>query len=145
MWMDRLLGSRVTHAVELTARFAEERHQLLAEDVANVDTPDYRSRRLDPERFQSALREATQRAEQGNQRELELRGERQVWTDASGRLETAPESAGADNALFHDGTNASIESLMTDVQSNALSYSLALNLLGGRYNTLLTAIRGRSQ
>lgn len=145
MWLDRLLGSRVTHAVELTARFAESRHQLLAEDIANIDTPDYRSRRLDPQRFQSALRDAAQRAQEGGDQQLNLRGDRQVRTDADGRLEVRPEMDAASNALFHDGTNASIESLMTDMQSNALSYSLALNLLGGRYNTLLTAIRGRSQ
>ena len=58
MWIERLTTSRVTHALELTARFAEERHKVLAENVANIDTPDYQTKRLDPEVFQNTLKDA---------------------------------------------------------------------------------------
>lgn len=143
MWIERLTTSRLTHALELTARFAEERHRVLAENVANIDTPDYHTRRLDPEAFQATLKDALQRAEAGQGRRLELRGEAQVSTTPDGRLEVRPRIQPAENILFHDGRNASLETLMTDVQQNALDYSLATRLLSKRFQGLMTAIRGK--
>jgi len=143
MWIDRLVSSPLTHALELTARFSEERHQVLAENVANIDTPDYHTKRLDPGGFQNALAEALERAEGSGERRLELRGDAQVSTTPDGELTVVPTARPADNVLFHDGRNASLEQLMTDVQSNALDYSLATQLLGKRFEGLLRAIRGR--
>lgn len=143
MWIDRLLSSRLTHAVELTARFAEERQRVLAENVASIDLPDYRTKRLDPGAFQSALRDALHAARDSGRRRLELRGAAQVSTDPAGRLRVRPELAPAPNALFHDGTNAKLEELMSGVQENALLYSLATQLLGRRFGSLESAIRGR--
>ena len=144
MWIERLTTSRVTHALELTARFAEERHKVLAENVANIDTPDYHTRRLDPDAFQGTLKDALQAAEAGGERRLELRGQAQVSTAPDGRLTVRPQIRPADNILFHDGRNASLETLMTDVQQNSLDYSLATRLLSKRFQGLLTEIRGRT-
>lgn len=144
MWIERLTTSRVTHALELTARFAEERHKVLAENVANIDTPDYHTKRLDAEVFQKTLKDALQRSEGSGATVLELRGEAQVSTTPDGRLTVRPQVRPADNILFHDGRNASLETLMTEVQQNALDYSLATRLLSKRFDGLLTAIRGRT-
>jgi flagellar basal-body rod protein FlgB len=143
MWIERLTNSPLTHALELTARFAEERHKVLAENVANIDTPDYHTKRLDPDVFQTALREALERADAGGRQRLELRGDAQVWTTPAGRLEVEPVVEPAENILFHDGGNASLEKLMTAVQDNALTYGLATRLLDKRFGGLLAAIRGR--
>ena len=40
------------------AVFGERRQQVLAENVANIDTPNYKTRDLDTEGFRAALREA---------------------------------------------------------------------------------------
>ncbi len=143
MWIERLTNSPLTHAIELTARFAEERHKTLAENIANIDTPDYHTKRLDSDAFQAALRDALQGAEVGGQQRLELRGNAQVSTTPDGRLEVTPAIEPADNILFHDGRNASVEKLMTALQENALTYSLATRLLDKRLDGLLSAIRGR--
>jgi flagellar basal-body rod protein FlgB len=144
MWIERLLTSRTTQAIELTAQFAERRHGILAENVANVATPDYHTQQLDPEEFQAALREALQRAEAANESRLDLRGDAQFSTTGDGRVVVKPSREPAPNVLFHDGTNARLEALMADVAENALSYELATSLLRGRFNTMLTAIRGRN-
>jgi flagellar basal-body rod protein FlgB len=143
MWIERLTTSRTTHALELAARFAEQRHKVLAENVANIDTPDYHTKRLDTEVFQNTLKDALQQSAQDGSRVLELRGEAQVSTTPDGGLCVKPQIRPADNVLFHDGSNASLERLMTEVQQNALDYSLATRLLGKRFDGLLTAIRGR--
>lgn len=143
MWLDRLLASRTRTALELSARFAEERHRVLAENVANVDTPDYQARSLDSKAFTASLREALEGARAGNSQALELRGNAQFRQEPDGRLRVKPSTARAGNALFHDGTNANLDAMMGDVMSNALQYNLAMNLLRSRFNGMMSAIRGR--
>ncbi len=143
MWTDRLTGSRTLHALELTAQFAERRHRVLAENLANIDTPNYQAQRLDPAAFQASLRGALDEARRQRTGRLELRGNAQFATEPNGRVTVRPVREPAENVLFHDGTNAQVERLLTDVAQNSLSYELATNLLRGRYETLLRAIRGR--
>ncbi len=144
-WIDRILNSPTRQALEWSARFAEERHQVLAENVANIDTPDYQSKRLDPAAFHKALAGALESEGRGGHKEpaLKLRGTRQISTDAAGTLVATPVHEPPENVLFHDGTNARLEGLMTDVQENAMSYELSLNMLKSKFESLLSAIRGR--
>lgn len=142
-WIDRILNSHTRQALEWSARFAEERHQVLAENVANIDTPNYQTKRLDPHAFHEALSDALQ-ADNSASDPPKLRGNRQVSTDSAGKLVVRPATEPAENVLFHDGTNARLEGLMSDVQENALNYELSLNMLKSRFDSLLTAIRGRT-
>ncbi len=143
-WLARILDSRTTQAVSLTARFAEARHAVLAENMANLDTPDFQARRLDAEDFRAALRSALKDAQSSRGAALILRG-RQVTSDARGGLTVKPAREPAANALFHDGTNARLEDLVADVHENSLSYDLAMNLLRRRFDGLEQVIRGRTQ
>lgn len=143
MWIERLTTTPTLHALELAAQFAEQRQRVLAENIANIDTPDYHTRRLDPQSFHSALASALEQARaQGSQR-LELRDNAQVSTTPQGQLDVRPVEEPAANVLFHDGTNARLEHLVTQMSENALSYELATSLLRSRYSGLLAAIRGR--
>ncbi|MCH8806107.1 MAG: hypothetical protein IH986_08465 [Planctomycetes bacterium] len=144
MWIDRLLSSKVTNGIELSARFAEERQRVLAVNVANIHTPDYQTRRLDLQSFQASLREALRMSSAKDGHRLKLRGNAQFSTTPSGRTEVRPAIDPAQNILFHDGTNARIERMMSDAAKNALQYQFMTTLLGGRYDGLLNAIRGRT-
>lgn len=143
MWIDKLTGSATLHAIELTARFAEQRHKLLAENVANIDTPDYHTKQLDADAFRQTLGSAMKEATSDGSRRLDLRHNAQVSTTRDGRLVTKPTDKPAQNVLFHDGGNASLETLMTDVQKNALEYEVATRLLRGKFESMLKAIKGR--
>jgi flagellar basal-body rod protein FlgB len=143
MWIDRLTASPVTHAIELTAQFAEQRQKLLAENLANIDTPNYRSQRLDPAAFQASLRQALEESDRTGTRGLKLRDNAQFATGPDGQIRVRPACEPAPNVLFHDGTNARLEELLSDVAKNSLSYEMASSLLRGRYEDLLRAIRGR--
>lgn len=150
MWIDRILTSSVTRGIELSARFIEDRHRVLVENVANIDTPGYASKRLDPRAFQTSLKEAIERADAhraGEKRTgralLDLRGNAQFTTDSSGNVEMRPEIEPAANILFHDGTNVRLETLMSEVADNSLWHQFIMNQLRGRYEGVLKAIRGR--
>ncbi len=150
MWIDRFVTSSVTRGIELSARFVESRHRVLAENVANIDTPGYARKRLDPEAFQASLKEAMERVDalsparrRTGRALLHLRGNAQFATNFRGDIEVKPEIEPAENILFHDGTNARLEILMSEVAENALSHQFVMNQLRGRYEGVLKAIRGR--
>jgi flagellar basal-body rod protein FlgB len=143
MWIDRLTSSRTTHAIELAAQFSEQRQRVLAENLANIDTPDYHIQQLDPEVFQVSLRKALDQAQEKGERRLKLRDNAQFATAADGTTTVQPTRSPAANALFHDGTNARMEQLLSDVTANSLSYDLSTSLLRNKLDGLIAAIRGR--
>ncbi len=143
MWIERLTSSRTGRALELASQFAEQRQRVLADNLANVDTPDYQTKRLDRDTFQVSLQKALTRAADSNTNELELRGNAQFATRSSGRVVAQPDVEPAQNALFHDGTNVRMERLIAETNENSMSYEMAMNLLRNRFEGLLRAIRGR--
>ena len=60
--MIRMFDSTSLPALEQTAIFTQRRHELLAGNLANLDTPDYRAKDLQVDRFQQALAESIDRA-----------------------------------------------------------------------------------
>jgi flagellar basal-body rod protein FlgB len=143
MWIDRVMASPIRNALELSAQFAERRQKVLAENLANIDTPDYHTQRLDPQAFQTSLRQALERARKTDGDRLNLRDNAQFATGPDGRVQARPDREPAPNVLFHDGTNARLEELVGDAAKNSLSYQLSTSLLRSRYDDLLQAIRGR--
>jgi flagellar basal-body rod protein FlgB len=135
MWIDRLLECRTA--------FAEQRQRVLAENLANIDTPDYHVRQLDARAFGQSLREALARTEKTDGARLDLRGNAQCSTAPDGRLSVAPAEEPAANVLFHDGTNALLEQTLTDVNENGMLYELSMNVLRTRYQTMVSAIKGQ--
>ena len=117
-------------AVDVYAR----RHQVTAQNIANVETPGYRTQEL---KFEEMLAGARGR----------LRGQR---THAShlpvggGRLhETDPERQDLPTNYDNGVNNVDIDREMTTLATNDLSYRLATRLLSMRYNVLRGAIKGR--
>jgi hypothetical protein len=93
----------VIAAASHTARFAEARARMIAENVANLHTPDYRTRTLDVRGFQRALREALTERGGDSGRRLVVRSGGEVTTDTSGRLAVTPAELPVHNLLMHDG------------------------------------------
>lgn len=60
--MIQMFQTTTIPALEQTLAFTEKRHELLAGNIANLDTPDYRARDLSVSKFQSALAEEIERA-----------------------------------------------------------------------------------
>ena len=99
-------------------------------------------KRLDPRVFKSALRRAVDDRGSDPRRALEIPATEQFHLDESGHLAVTPVDEPAENILFHDRTNARIESLMTQVAENVMTYNLASQLLKNSFDGLKIAIRG---
>src|SRR5256885_3956574 len=51
--------------VEAMVAFTEARHGVISENIANIDTPGYRTKQLDPAAFQAELRRAATQQQRG--------------------------------------------------------------------------------
>lgn len=131
-------------ALEKALAFAEARHRVLAENIANADTPGYRAKQLDVAAFQEALAEALERRKETPSAPFELPASREFRTGPTGNLVVTPSETPPENILFHDGTNSQVERQMAMLAENALMYRTMTELLRGKYECLLKAIRGRS-
>ena len=131
MFIDRLLNQGSSPLLEQVVEFSSMRHRLIAENIANVDTPNYRQKDLSVERFRSSLRER-------------IEARRQSPPGSVGfddlRSEVMHPSA---NILFHDRNNRSMEQLATDLAKNAMMHNLAVELLRKQYMGFEAALRER--
>lgn len=144
-----LANSGAIPTLELTMRFAGQRQQLLAHNIANISTPDYRPLDVAPDRFAQILREAVdeRRARTGGERgELRLRSSREIaisHTPGGTRLTLNPRTPSG-NILFHDRNNRDLERLMQANAENVAAYRVSAELLKSRYDILKAAIAERA-
>jgi flagellar basal-body rod protein FlgB len=131
MFIDRLLSGGNGPILEASVRFAAARHRLLAENIANVDTPGYLQRDLSVEKFQSMLADRIDRRDETSDGSVR-------FDDLGGELEN--ETSGV---LFHDGNNRSMEQLMSDSAKNALFHNMMLEMLRKQFATIELALKER--
>ena len=119
------------------------RQQLLASNIANGDTPNYKAVDID---FASALKNALQNtnAPQHTTRSLAATSARHI-AGAGG----APGGAGGAEVRFRGATQPSIDGNTVDLDveraqfaDNAVRYEAAVRFLNGQIRTLASAIKG---
>lgn len=142
MFISRLTDSPSTTALTATMRFNHERLKMLAENVANTGTPNYRSKQLDAVAFRKALGQAIERKRQRPHEPLSIRSGREVATTRDGRLVVTPSTSRPQNVRFHDGTDQSLETQMAQLAETAMTQRLATELLSGKVAGMRKAIRG---
>ena len=124
MFVDRLINDPPIPLLEKVLEFTDARQTLIADNVANVSTPNYRQKDLSFEGFQKMLREKLDRG--GSLDEV------------SAEIEH-PQTG----ILSHDGNNRSMEQMMSDNAQNALTHNMAIEMLRSQYQTLNEALKER--
>jgi flagellar basal-body rod protein FlgB len=139
-----VVNSGAIPSLELTLRFAGQRQRLLAHNIANYDTPNFRPMDVSPAGFQKALSKAIdeRRSEPGQSGELRLGSSRELRQTASGDLTLTPQTA-APGILAQDRNNTDLERLMQDHAENAGVYRIASELLRSRMGQLRDAMGER--
>lgn len=140
MFLRDVIGGGAIPVLELAARFAGRRQELLAHNIANIDTPDFRPRDVSPARFQEMLGDAVDRSRDrgGN---LEWRQTREVRREGSD-LRLVPRSPSG-NILFHDRNDRDLERMMADLSENLAVFRVATDLLRSRYGLINGALAER--
>jgi flagellar basal-body rod protein FlgB len=141
-FISALTDRGATPALVNMLAFTEARQQVIAENVANLAVPGYPTKQLDAKAFQSALRSALNERAADPRKAFSLVENEEFGSLPDGRLRVTP-SLRPQNALFHDGTDASVERQMSELAETAMMHEAASTLLKGRFDDLRKAIRGR--
>ena len=132
-------------SLERLVQFTSARHKVLADNIANISTPYFKPRDLDPGSFHASLRRAIDdrrgRGINPVAGELELDNTRQIRFEP-GRIDARPQQTN-DGILFHDQNNRNVERLMQDLAENTIAHGAGIDLLRNELGLLRVAIRGQ--
>jgi flagellar basal-body rod protein FlgB len=131
-----LFNTTAIPVLEKVVGFTEARHNVLAGNIANIDTPGYRAQDLSPVQFQSQLREA-----------LETRRENTTVRSASSAMTKEEDSdpfAGLRESMkslvYHDESDNDLERQVTELTKNQMQYNLAVTIMTNQFRLLQSAI-----
>lgn len=126
------------------AVFAERRQDVLAGNIANVSTPDYKTRDLPVAQFQEDLKQAVlQRV--NHEAPGDVRWSFTTPSASSNQSDAAPELFSAAKApakaiTFQDGNNRSIEHEVMEMTKNSLLFNSAIELMKVQFARLQAVI-----
>lgn len=139
--LNALLNTTNVPLLEQLASFTERRQEVLAGNVSNIDTPDYKRRDLPVSDFEAALAQAIE-----DRRDPVVsrygRSEADVSKYFSRGLHVA-QTADPSNAIFQDGAERSIEADALAMTKNLMMQNLAVELMTNHMNLLGSVIRGQ--
>jgi flagellar basal-body rod protein FlgB len=145
MLISELTNSGAMPSLELMVRFAGQRQRIIAHNIANIETPEFRPVDASPREFQRALAKAVdeRRARTGGEHgALSLEGDAEVRTDGPGGFRLTPKTP-CGTILFHDRNNRDLERLMQDSAENLAVFRVATDLLRNRQEQMRMAIGER--
>ncbi len=122
---------------EAALRMRAERAEVIASNLANVDTPNYKARDFD---FHSAIRQAAGDAESSSLA---------MTATQNGHLKHWPSNGSMQELLFRTPGQPSIDGNTVEEQveqaaytENAMGFQAAFTLLNSRFKGLTSALRG---
>ncbi len=138
------LGQTITEALRQAAIFGEKRHDVLVGNVANIDTPTYKTRDLDTQGFQETLKAVIQeRRSPSISPDLAAHPYLQDKPPMRIAALSDPVLAKPRNITFQDANNRSIEQEVAELSKNMLKQSFLLQMLTNQMSQLETVISER--
>jgi flagellar basal-body rod protein FlgB len=130
--------------LEQVLNFTEARHGVLAGNIANVDTPGYKTRDLSPALFQERLKAAI---------ETRNKAPSPTYDDYSTYESSRPPKATMDayrkveesmkSILRHDEGDVSLEQQINEIVKNQQEHNLAVSIMAAQFRLLRAAITER--
>jgi len=146
--LSSMFQSSTIPVLEQVVNFTEARHGVLAGNIANLDTPGYKTRDLSPAIFQQRLKEAIETQHQPDSPTTQgdaitvspytsqQREEKQIA--AFGKVKDSMKSV-----LRHDGDDVSMEQQVNEMVKNQQQHNLAINIMSAQFRLLRAAITER--
>jgi flagellar basal-body rod protein FlgB len=128
----QLFNSTTIPVLEQVVNFAQMRHQVLAGNIANLDTPGYRTRDLSSDAFETNLRQA-----------IQSRDEQKTASFTPSQEPPdpfAPVKAGMEGILRHDDDNVGLEQQLMEMAKNQMQHNLAMTIMNNQLQLLGAAI-----
>src|SRR4051812_30293878 len=98
--LNEMFANSPIPVLEQLVNFSQSRHKVLASNIANIDTPGYRTRDLSVEKFQDKLKGA-----------IDVRDNDATSTSLGNTIHVDPFDKvreGMNNILYHDDSNVGI-------------------------------------
>jgi flagellar basal-body rod protein FlgB len=137
----------ITQSLEETIAFAERRHAILAGNLANMDTPGYKTRDLSVSEFQASLKQLMAADKMRGVAPSPGDGSLDATSGADGPR-IAHEQAvrevrdASTQVVYHDGSDDNLETQIAEISKNQSMHSTAVALLKSQYRTMQMAIAG---
>ncbi len=133
-----LFDSTSVPVLEQVVNFTQRRHDILAGNIANLDTPGYRVRDLSPERFQVRLKSAID--EQSSRHSSHsLSG---VATSHGNPIDEVDDNF--QRMLYHDDSNVALEEQVREIGKNQIQHNTAIAVMVSQFRLLQAAISERA-
>ena len=123
--------------------FSARRHDILANNVANANTPYFTPSDLKAEDFHATLTRAMESRDRKLVKTYEPLGGAPV-REEGGRLVLEAQEEHSGSLMFHDHSKMSVEKEMTRVTKNALYHAQMTELMKKEITQIRAAITGRS-
>ena len=130
-----LFNQTTIPVLEQVVNFSQARHTVLAGNIANLDTPGYKTRDLSPEGFHARLHEAIVRRDT-----MGSAGEQVNASDDPLRAVTS----NLHGIVRHDEGNVGLERQVTEMAKNQMQHNLAMSIMASQFKLLQAAISERA-
>lgn len=134
-------------AAEMLLKFAGQRQRVIAHNIANIDTPNFQMKDVDPKAFQKMLGDAIDKRRKANGGAfgaLQWDESRDIKRTGPGNnFRLVPTTGHGGGILHHDRNDRDLERMMQDMVENATAYRVAADLLRSQRNQLQNAIAQR--
>ncbi len=130
-----IFQSTTIPALEHSLSFSQRRHELLAGNIANLDTPGYRQKDLDQTQFHNALADSIRSAGDPSLRTAPPTTRDQMYS--------GPRAA-SEQIVFHDGSDVSLEHQVTEIAKNQHLHGLVVTTMRSQFALLRAAITERA-
>lgn len=139
--LNNLFDATTVPVLEQVVNFAQTRHGVLAGNIANLDTPGYKTRDLSPEQFQQNLKEA-----------IKSRDTTQAGAGSYSSIGNAASSIkdfedvreSLTSILYHDESDVSLEKQIAEIGKNQAQHNMAINLMSAQFRLIRAAISERA-
>ncbi|HVX11049.1 MAG TPA: flagellar basal body rod protein FlgB [Pirellulales bacterium] len=133
--INNLFNSTTIPVLEQVVNFAQKRHQVLAGNIANLDTPGYHTRDLSSDAFEANLRDAIEHR----------RDQSTSFASVAEDLDPfAPVKAGMAGILRHDDDNVGLEQQLMQTAKNQMQHNIAMTILNNQLQLIGAAISERA-
>jgi flagellar basal-body rod protein FlgB len=135
--LDGLLQTNTVPLLEQVVNFSQARHNLLAGNIANLDTPGYKAADLDTDKFAEQLHSMLESQKMGGS---------DASQSANGFAELRkPGQHGLEwgNLVRHDEGDVNLEQQIAQLSKNQMQHNLALTIMTSQFRLLQAAITER--
>lgn len=135
--LDGLLQTNTVPLLEQVVNFSQARHNLLAGNIANLDTPGYKAADLDTDKFEDQLRSMLESQKMGGSSASEsANGFAELRKAGQHGLEWG-------NLVRHDEGDVNLEQQISALSKNQMQHNLALTIMTSQFRLLQAAITER--